>query len=407
MRAKLLSKTDMPWSKFTDLMNAFGLPYTGISVCMAPVGHSGSDRVNRVFCSCGYDSAENEKVCPHCGGQLLRMDNSHSYYHEVSIKSLAAYKDGDTWNYGILTVSCDRDCVDKEMVRAQLDYKENFTVKDGVISMTAPCKSRDGGRMLLSDKPRQVLKDLVSSHWAPEEETTSWPSLLKTSYIQDLPHVFSEENMKTKPLTMELLLDTLYLINVDSGAVRLADSFSDDLEKLLDELDMPFMVIPFTEQLLQSSELTFNNFFTWRKLISKEQWAELEKTPIFGLLLSRVKHGNMLMSAMVDILCEINDFPSLRRYYYNKITWGDEERALFYSFCKENIDCFSENELTEEFRKRYLWMKKNGVFINEETMRTRNFHKAYNLKNFRKTLKNTDVEELIQSDPLLLLSRIR
>lgn len=360
------------------------------------------NKFRRTFCSCGHSSSELESTCPDCGGKIMhfsdgyynRMRNYVAVFEEAGIITFAGYNIFIEYSPHCDTCSLKIE----EILVGKYDKATNTWPLYNVNRTTS---YRDMGQHVSSvgaellDKTfPDFYKKFVGS--GDSKFFVSRPFCTSVAGLKcytEHPDAFKDENMDKYPLSCHRLLQLVSHDEVNGSVLGLAPMMSDDFMKCWEVFGMPTEFLPIIESV--SLRCDTSNVMS---MVAAPKFHDFIKTKIGRFFASRIRHGQ----------AELYDVATYYEYWRKLIAEGgiDEDVVIF--ACKENADMFSEiSSLYNEVSSRIKWLREQHIPVDENSIRTKVFNKAYNLANFRKTLTNTDIEDLIQTDPLKLIDRIR
>lgn len=372
---KIYSTLDVDWAAVQDIQSR--LPgkddITGVSIS--------KDKVFRTFCSCGHTSSAYTNQCPVCGGKIWQTESG--WYSNNNRIYAGVEETSDFVRILLVTYFVDTSYYD---MKFNINI-EHALVYDKTTKQVLSVKDTRGWTSLASDDVAKLGK-FFSNITVYCNDSGNVGKIAQTcALINKYPEIFNAQKDATKTFIFNYFTRLLGKLDFDKMPVAKSDSEA-------------LMQMNFPEKLIPVSDICLNSFNSYHRI---DEFASMNidsflDTVIGKMAEARVRHGSMNLNQLLTFVSY---------YKEREKSWSDEERSLFVSFCKENWDVYSPENLFHIFENRIKTLQEYGIFVSEDSLRNRNYNEAYQVRNFRKTLKNTDIAKMIAEDPLALISRIR
>lgn len=381
----------------------------------------------RTFCSCGHEDSkfsENSHQCPKCGGVLLEKN-----YDSRSCDIVVGRINGDSFELYRLSYTLEHVMGDSMY---DVPIEETFVGEikrdtDGSIS------DYEWGT-LQNWKINKNSMDLLLEFFSRDHnyKTLSW-------LMQNFTKVYELEYLK---MVVIGLIKYPLIINIDN-LNRYPNFFRCFLHFSINEFTIPTITclgktitrdfpIPssctmeklleaygFPECIYSQMDVTFGSK---REINDVDATRRFVKTPLGIIALNRLQNGIIDLTEFfkmqeVEYAISNNIFCNKTTCYYDSSSYYKtkendklflpEEAALFFGYFKDSIDRYdSMRRVVENFSEHINCLKQNGIVPNVDNIRDRPFNEFLNSSRC-KTLKNTCLEDLMKTNPLEALSRMR
>ena len=372
-RIKALNVIEIDWDIWNDVMAKHG--WKGISVTKGSY--------HRTVCSCGFCDNQEHDTCPDCGDKIFHVSLEY-WGHNNRWSCAEVVETDDSITAMVHRCNCDTrgNTVDVDVSTNRCFVYDKNAGKITTYNMSSV------GHENLSEKDKNILVNAWPAIEYYNGENSAVAILCKNiKYVLDYPEFFN------KPSNNVSFFIRMYLEHCKLNKIPLPDIH--DEKDMLREIGIPEEFLPIANIVVDGWDS-----YNIRDLKKHDVSDFINNTKIGKLVEARVRHGAMSLRRMIHFISEYKTTPSIQL--------DPAMEDLFITYCRECFDIYPDpNHLFREFNQRIRDLQEWGIFVNEDSIRSRNYYEQYHLRNFRKTLKNTDVAELIKSDPLTLLTRIR
>ena len=426
---------------------------------LAPFGYTGfvtnfgansssepTQEPGRLFCSCGhrdgkyplnYNISRQEVKCPNCGGAIRYIhaprSGGHGWYGSSNLMNVTTIDESNPDRFLVQVKSFQVNgsaatptAPENTYVNVTLGSEDSFAIVrlgggkyavEGNISSINACnlyQCRDNflgrisafwpefGELIAlatrNDSSTDPLRKLLGYLNSPLGITQFMMGMM------DLPNIYNKENILERPLvisrfTVDQAKHSWGNFFVASGR-RMKET--DSYESIYAYYGIPASW-PCPDRLFDA-ELSYNVFNNIVKM-DKFVLEEVVKTPLFKWAIHRLNHETIPATS----------FGSLLTYMARKIDGKKEDRynarpevyKYWDEFCEFVIhNCDQYPDVDAEFSRRVRTLEGTAAMITSDTLRNRCYNPAINSTKY-KTLRNTDVDELIMKDPLALIKRLR
>lgn len=397
MKCKYYATITADWARFRQVQINSGMDaseiYSGISF--------NKTNYPRTFCSCGYSGTGEESTCPHCGGKILSFGDG---YFNSTRCFIDIYRDSDALNFEECSVFVDYKGTDCALCIVTDVVGQYDTVKKEWVIYSPSTSGRgrhfDNGYAtkvvdhVRKEFPRfcELFVDTENSPKFFLGRALNYSTAALAVYTS-YPDAFSDDIIKKYPESSKILLMSAATDEISGGTKGVSINMCNDFIDSWKAIGLPDELIPIIEIATSNCQ----NLGMTTAMFS-DKFAKFLKTKLGVFFLSRIRHGQVDAYKVANFSGE---FANIMDEY------GVDEEVLLFA-CRENADMFADSgQLVREIAARCSWLRENHIPIDENSIRTKVFNKTWNMANFRKTLVNTDIEKLIQEDPLKLIDRIR